>query len=279
MPEQKHKAMSYRVLRYTPNLIRDEWVNIGIILEDDRGGRREARLIEEPGEIARVRRLHPQADENLLRNLSGNLEMYLHRAAGASGEGQSSAGNGDQLLQKLDDTLSNVVQFSPQRGLLGEDFDVELDRLYRDHVALPRGAVRGGFLENTRAWIRARLSDVFRRHRILNKMEKGVRVEEFTQPGDPFRLDYGYRYNGTRGFVHAVSLGRDPAQAKVLAYTAESIRARLAKTEFSAITEIPISLDNPRHQFVARLFEEQKISLVPLNRVERFAEDLRPRLN
>src|SRR5579862_1100024 len=278
MPEEKRRTMSYRVLRYTPNLVRDEWVNIGIILEDDRAGRREARLIEEPGEIARVRRLHPQADEDLLRNLSGNLEIYLRRDGGVQGEGKQ-GGNGDQLMQKLDDTLSNVVQFSPQRGLLGEDFDVELDRLYRDHVALPRGAVRGGFLENTRAWIRARLSDVFRRHRILGKMEKGVRVEEFTQPGDPFRLDYGYRYNGTRGFVHAVSLGRDPAQAKVLAYTAESIRARLPKTEFNAITEIPISLDNPRHQFVARLFEEQKISLVPLNRVERFAEDLRPRLN
>jgi Protein of unknown function (DUF3037) len=290
--EEKRRTMAYRVLRYTPNLVRDEWLNIGIVLEDERGGRREVRLIEEPGEIARVRRLHPQADESFLRNLNSNLEMYLRRGKEGSGRADGSAGedvhrdvgtpaktNGDLLLKKLDDTLSNLVQFSPQRGVMADDFDVELDRLYRDYVALPRGSARGGVFENTRAWIRSKLSDVFRRQRILGKMEKGVRVEEFTQPGDPFRIDYGYRYNGTRGFVHAVSLGRDPAQAKVLAYTAECIRARMPKTEFNAITEVPISGDNPRHQFVSRLFEEQKISLVPLNRIERFAEELRPRLN
>ena len=291
MAEEKRRTMAYRVLRYTPNLVRDEWLNIGIILEDERNGRREVRLIEETGEIARVRRLHPQADASFLRHLHSHLEGYLRRGSetgrtaerAGSGGAQAAASppksNGDLLLQKLDDSLSNLVQFSPQRGVLAEDFDVELDRLYREYVALPRGSARGGVIENTRAWIRSKLSDVFRRQRILGKMEKGVRVEEFTQPGDPFRIDYGYRYNGTRGFVHAVSLGRDPVQAKVLAYTAECIRARMPKTEFNAITEIPISAENPRHQFVARLFEEQRITLVPLNRIERFAEELRPRLN
>ena len=32
------------------------------------------------------------------------------------------------------------------------------------------------------------------------KLERGVRVEQFTQPGDPMRLDYPYRYSGTRGY-------------------------------------------------------------------------------
>ena len=47
-----------------PNLIRDEWVNIGVLLEEARGSRRAMRLIEQPGEFARVRRLHPEADED-----------------------------------------------------------------------------------------------------------------------------------------------------------------------------------------------------------------------
>jgi hypothetical protein len=78
--------------------------------------------------------------------------------------------------------------------------------------------------------------------------------------------------------LHAVALGRDPSQAKVLAYTAECIRARAANSEFTAITEVEPAPENPRHQFVARLFAEQRISVVPLNRIERFAESLRPRL-
>jgi len=91
------------------------------------------------------------------------------------------------------------------------------------------------------------------------------------------RLDYGYR-NGVRGYLQAVALGRDTAQAKVLAYTAERIRARVPEAEFTAITELEPARENVRHQFMARLFEEQRIAIVPLNRVERFAEDLRARL-
>ena len=267
MPEERQSTLRYRILRYTPNLIRDEWVNVGLLLEEVDGPRRAMRMIEEASEIARVRRLHPGADENLLRALPAEFDARL-RAPEAEVR---------TYLEKIGQTLSNVLQFSPQKGLLAEDFDAELDRLFRDHIA-PPPSVRGGIVENTRAWIRTRLNDVFRRHRILGKLEKGVRVEEFTQPGDPMRLDYAYRYNGTRGYLQTVALGRDPSQAKVLAYTAECIRARAANSEFTAITEIEPVRDNPRHQFIARLFEEQRISVVPLNRIERFAEDLRPRL-
>jgi hypothetical protein len=49
--------------------------------------------------------------------------------------------------------------------------------------------------------------------------------------------------------------------------------------EVVAITETEPSPDNPRHQFVAKLFAEQKIRIVPLNHVEGFAEELRLRLN
>ncbi len=33
-------AYAYRVLRYTPNLLRDEWVNIGVLVFDPETGER-----------------------------------------------------------------------------------------------------------------------------------------------------------------------------------------------------------------------------------------------
>lgn len=259
--------LRFRILRYTPNLVRDEWVNVGVLLEEAEGPRRAMRLIEDASEIARVRRLHPGADEGLLRALPSEFDARL-------GAPESEV---RVYLEKLDQTLSNVLQLSPQRGLLADDFDMELERLFRDHVAPPPSS-RAGIMESTRAWIRSRLNDVFRRHRILGKIERSVRVDEFTQPGDPLRLDYAYRYNGTRGYIHTLALGRDPAQAKVLAYTAECIRARAANSVFTAITEVEPSIDNPRHQFIARLLEDQRISVVPLNHIEKFADDLRQRV-
>jgi hypothetical protein len=44
----------YHVLRYTPNLVRDEWVNIGVLLFNSDSGERRLRLIEEEEEDHRV---------------------------------------------------------------------------------------------------------------------------------------------------------------------------------------------------------------------------------
>lgn len=268
MNDSKQVMLSYLVLRYVPNLARDEWVNVGVILEDSRKQIARARLIEDDAEILRVRRLHPSADDRLLRELPGSFRSEL-----------ASRGASTVWIEKMEQTFSSTLQFSSRKAVVAEDFDAELDRLYQEYVAIPPRVARGAaILENTRAWIRMKMNDVFRRHRVLAKMEKGVHAEQFTQQGDPMRIDYGYRFNGTRGFVQAFSLTRDPAQAKALAYTAECIRSRHASSEFTAITEAPPSQDNPRHQFILRLFDEQKISMVPLPQAEAFAEQLRMRL-
>jgi len=265
MSDERAETMTYRILRYVPNLLRDEWVNIGVLLEDGSGARRAVKLIEEESEFARLRRVHPAADDALLRSLAAQFDAELRKP------GQAVAA----YLEKLEQTLSNAVQLGPVKGVLAEDFDAELDRLYHDQVAPPPRA-RGGIVESTRAWIRARLNDVFRRRRVP-RLERNIRVEEFTQPGDPMRLDYGYR-NGVQGYIQAVALGRDTAQAKVLAYTAERIRARVPQAEVTAITETEPLRENPRHQFMVKLFDEQQIAIVPLNRAERYAEELRARL-
>src|SRR5271154_2588788 len=103
---QPERTCAYRILRYTPNLVRDEWVNIGVLLFDPQTGERRLRLIEEQDEFHRVRRLHPQADEFLLRALRDDLESRF----------QSVGGNGGwlQLLAKWDETLSNALQLAPQ---------------------------------------------------------------------------------------------------------------------------------------------------------------------
>jgi hypothetical protein len=266
MAEENLKNLQYRILRYTPDLVRDEWVNIGVLLEETDGGRHEARLIHETPELARVRRLHPNADEELLRSLPVEFEARLREPSPQA----------RTYIEKLGQSLSTTLQFSPQHALLAEDFDAELDRLYREHVA-PPPRLRGGIIESTRAWIKERLRDVFLRHRLAGKLERNIRVEEFTQPGDPLRLDYGYK-NGVRGYLHSIVLNRDLSQAKVLAYTAERIRARYANSEFTAVTEIEPARDNQRHQFMAGVLGAQNISIVPLNRIEKFADDLRRRL-
>lgn len=264
---QALRPCAYHVVRYTPNLIRDEWVNIGVLLFDPATGRLLHRLVEEPAEFARIRRLHPTADEDLLRRLSDDFAS------------QSTAGgnNAQSYITRLEQTLSNTLQLSPQKGLLADELEAELDRLYHDHVEVPR---LGRTTElATRNGIRARANQVFRGTGIWPRLERRLRVDEFTYTGDPLRLDYGYRRNGTRGFVQALSLSRDPGQAKVLAFTADAIRHKLNRSEFVAVTETePRPEESPRHRFILRLLEAREIGVVPLSRLAEWSYRLRPTL-
>ncbi len=254
MPEPKRSPCGYHVVRYTPNIVRDEWVNIGVVLFDTESGRVLRRMMGEQAEFARVRRLHPQADESLLRRLSEELEVQL------------AGGNGDGLkqIERLTETLANTLQLSPRHGLLAEDLDAELDRLYRAFVEPPHFKRQFEDL-TTRSAILTRADQVFRTAGIWARLDRRVPVDQYTFAGDPLRIDYSYRRTCTRGFVQALPLGRDPGQAKLLAFTADSIREKVAKSEFLAVSEVePRPQDNPRHRFVTGLLQEHDVPVVPL---------------
>jgi hypothetical protein len=87
------RLLVHRIVRYAPSRLRDEWINIGVLLFDPQTGERRLRLIEEEEEYNRVRRLHPQADESLLRALRDHLESRFAAAAPSDG-GAAPAGNG-----------------------------------------------------------------------------------------------------------------------------------------------------------------------------------------
>jgi hypothetical protein len=268
------RAFAYRVLRYTPNLVRDEWVNIGILIFAPETGERRLRLIEEQEEYNRVRRLHPQADEGLLRRLRDDLEDRFQSVDGNAGNGR----DWQTVLAKWDDTLSNALQLAPQKGTLAEDLDAELERLYSDHVALQRTPGRVG-APGSRAQLRSYCSQVFRQARLWDRIEKGVRASEFTFPGDPMRIDYSYRRNGTRGFVHTLSVTRAPAEAKNFAYTAEHITAKAdGKTEFSVVTDVELTEGNLRHRFVRDTLRDAGVEPIPLDHFAVWVGKLKPLL-
>ena len=277
------RTLAYRVLRYTPNLVRDEWVNIGVLVFDPQSGERRMRLIEEPEEYARVRRLHPRADEELLRALRDDLEnrfataTQLFNGNGAT-ERQGSNGRASadwlKLLGKWDETLSNALQMAPQRGVHADDLDAETERLYSDHVALQRGEARVG-APGSRGAIRSYCAQVFKQARLWERLQKGVRAEEFTFSGDPMRIDYGYRRNGTRGFVQTLSVSRAPGDVKSLAYTVERIRNKVQASEFTAVTDVHLLAENERHQFVRETLRDAGVEAVPLEGLAVWAARMR----
>jgi hypothetical protein len=268
MPEETLQPCAYHVVRYQPNLVRDEWVNIGVLLLDPSSGRVRQRWLEEAADLARLRRLHPSADEQLLLGLPAEFDRQF------AGRNMDAAA----ILEKFDETLSNAVQLSPRKGLLAHDADAALERLFREQVEPLRESRRGAAEIRTRGDLRAQAADYFRSEKILRLMDRGVRVAEFTYPGDPMRIDFSYRRNGTRGFVHSLALGRDPGQAKLLAFTADAIRGRVDRAEFLAVTEREPARGNQRDEFVTGVLGDNGIRVLPLAALRKWAHDVAPAL-
>jgi hypothetical protein len=180
------------------------------------------------------------------------------------------------VLSKWDETLSNALQIAPQKGLHADDLDAEVERLYRDHVAVPRKSTRPG-LPGSRSDIKAYSEQVFRANGIWDRLQKSVRIAEFTFPGDPARIDYSYRRNGTRGFMHALSVSRAPQDAKTLAYNAQHIAAKARRpTEFAAITDVKLVRENARHAFVLGTLGGAGIEPVATEELASWVPKLRP---
>jgi len=263
MPEATFERCQFFLLRYTPNLIRNESVNIGVFFYHPAERELQVRLTDN---FRRVKRLHPWADVELLARLEADFAAQI----------ESHVADLGAYVTHLQDTLSATLQVSEPKGVLTQDPAAEFDRLFDTYVREPRYPGRAAVaLEGGRAWIRNRMVPVFRRLGILSKLELRVSVAEFTCHGDRFRLDYGYRRNGTRGFLHALSLAADPAQAKILAYTMERIRAKLPSSEMTVITEAEASPEIEAHQFVSRILAEQEIQMISVARLDELAESLR----
>src|SRR5260370_13948596 len=96
-----NSSFVYHVLRYTSDLVRDEWVNIGVIVFDPLTGALRLRLVEEQDEYARIRRLQPTADEDVLRGFRDHLEDQFatyQRNRRAGQEATPDAGEGHQKI-------------------------------------------------------------------------------------------------------------------------------------------------------------------------------------
>ena len=271
---------AYHVLRYASDLVRDEWLNIGVIVFDPLTGALRLRLVEEQDEYARIRRLQPAADEDVLRGFRDELEdrfsTYLRNRRAEMADTPAVGEELQKLIESWNNTLSNGLQLAPQKGVHADDLDVELERLYTEHVAPPRKVIRVG-APGSRAMIRGYCSQVWKAAGLWDRIQKSVRVAEFTFPGDPMRIDYSYRRNGTRGYVQTLSVSRAPADCKLYAYTAARIAARAPfASEFAAVTDVPLLAENERHCFVRDTLRDAGIEPIGMDHFATWVPKLKP---
>ncbi len=266
------------LIRYVPDVVKGEFVNIGVLLREAASSRVETR-VKFTRDWSRVRCMDADADTGLLEALEGEITGRLQ--AGVS------ARDPKAVMDVLEDSLSNSVQMTEPRATLAENMTTgmeELMRMYVEPLKVARTRTKSG-----RAQIQGTLRHEFERAGVWALMRKRISAAMYTRPGDPLRLDCGYRPNGTVKMFHAVSLDGDVEAAKGLAFSAPRLREGVdrvegAKLELTAVVE-PLKAVSEgedeageRYRFGVEAMERELIRVVTVNDLARAAQTARREL-
>jgi hypothetical protein len=227
--------------------VRNEYVHIGVILREQ--GSHNPAEVRFTRDWRRLRCLDPEADTALLEGMESELRRRFHE------EPQG------RLMRLLDESLSLNVQMTEPKAYLAESLPAGLEELMRLYVdplrreRIPR--LRG------RAAIQATMRGEFERAGVWDLLRKQIAARDYTRPGDPLRIDLGYRPIGVKlrqdedplagdrirhptdkdqtagspliRMFHAVSLEPGVEMAKVLAFSAASLRTGVERVEKLAL--------------------------------------------
>jgi len=259
----------FSLVRYVPDPVKNEFVNIGVLLRAEAG----SPLVRFTRDWARVRCIDPDADIALLEA----MENDLRRADAGNSSGVPS------LMKTIEDSFSHQIQITEPKGCLADNAAAELDRLLELYVE-PRKLKTRAALSGRPALARA-MRSAFEHARVWDLMRHRIAASAYTRPGDPLKLDCGYRPNGEVRIFHAVSLATDVELAKVLAFSAPALREGIARVEhaeleLTAIVEpvrngqgevslAPDLLD--QYRFGVETMEAARLRVLTANDLERVA--------
>ncbi len=265
----------FYLVRYVPDAVKNEFVNIGVMLRE--AGRTETTQVRFTRDWSRVRCMDPDADTGLLEAMEGELAARV-REGGAGSK---------PVMQMLEESLSTSVQMTEKRGSLALSMPAELEQLMRMYVEpLRERVVRR---KSGRAGIADSMRKEFERAGAWPLMRKRIAASQYTRPGDPLKLDCGYRPNGFIRMFQAVSLDGDLEAAKVLAFSADKLRAGVQRVENASLDLAAIvePLRNvaaergeaeDRYRFGVETMEEQGLRVLTINDLGRIAETARREL-
>jgi hypothetical protein len=277
----ERRACEFQLLRYVPDVVRNEYVHIGVILREQgsRGpaGSPEPVLVRFTRDWRRVRCLDPEADTALLEGMESELRQRFE----AEPDGN--------LMRLLNESLSLSVQMTEAKAYLAESLPAGMEELMRLYVEPPPRAKMPRL--SGRASIQAKMRTEFERAGVWDLMRKRIAASEYTRPGDPLRIDVGYRPNGLIRMFHAVSLEPGVEMAKVLAFSAAGLRIGVervekAQLELTAVIEPAARLgatdEEPErleiYRFGVETMEEHQIRVLTTSDLGRVAETARREL-
>ena len=261
------RKLEFFLLRYVPDAVKDEFVNIGVVMLEPGANGEGFADVRFTQDWRRVRCLDPQADIEMLEALEPDIRLRL-------------ADTHDRvvLVQKLQDSLSNVIQLSSTKACLAEAPAQEIEVLARLYMEAPKySAVR---VASGRQNILAKMREAFGQASVWGLLMHGIPVSPYTRVGDPFKFDFGYEVGNRIKLFHATSLKTSVDQAVTLAVRYPVIAGGILKKTrqsafLTAVVDDDLDHTNEQVQFALGMMKEAEIEIAAMAEMPGIAEQTR----
>jgi hypothetical protein len=251
------------VLRYAPDAVKNEFINVGLVLLPPAGGAQ----VRFTRDWSRVLCLDPDADVEMLQALENDLRNQLREMNG----------DRDLILRRIQDSFSNAIQPSEFQACLAASAVDEADELARLYLERPRRRQQTRE-PGARVALVARMRSEFETAGVWPLMQEKIPVARYTRSGDPLKIDCGYSPNGTVKLFHAVTLTSDINAAKVLAFSFPQLAQGIRKAEnkqalLTAVVEDDLPKDDESVSFARETLEQNSIHIVPVSSMAAIARE------
>ena len=269
------KHCDFFLLRYVPNVVKGEFVNIAVVLlEEGENGFTDVRFLRD---WRRVRGVNPDADIELLESYEEELRRLLRSRAPEISNYRGPMSRREWLLAELEKSLSGTLELAPMKAVLTESPPAELGLLAQAYLESP---THGRHAQTGRRAVYQAMRDGFETAGVWQFMQKDIAVATYTRPGDPLKIDCGYRPNGVIHMFQALSLVTNVDSAKVLAFSYSDMREGLMRAEhamsdLTAITEDELDLQDEAVGFALETLQEHEIAIARVAEIPQIAERAR----
>ncbi len=263
------RQLEFFLLRYVPNAVRNEFVNIGVVMVEGGAHGDGFADVRFTRDWRRVRWLDPQADVDMLEALERDIRKRL-----------SSNEDRTILLRQMEDSFSNAIQLSATQRCLAEDPVAEIEAVAS--MYLEAAKVGGKREASGRQRILGKMRDAFEQAGVA-KLLLPVPVAPYTKKGDPFQFDFGYRVAGEIKLFQAVSLRAGVDAAVLLAARYPKIVPVMSKVAgaapvLTAVIDDDLDRGQESVQFALGMMEEEKIRIAVVAEMPMIAEVARREL-
>jgi len=269
----ERKPYQFFLLRYVPNVAREEFVNIGLVMTQsggDDGGFAGAHFTQN---WKRAQCLHPDIDIEMLEAIGRDIQNRVANMQSLP-----------LLLHDLIDQYSNVIQVSEIRQCLAEDPAKEMKKLASTLIEMSwiQQAVDRTEAQRKagRKWLRSQMTAAFWAEGLEGFVQPDLPASPYTNEADDFTIDFGYVVGKEIKLFHAVSLvdiGQEtrmfPLRVAKIASTMPRIRTETPK--FTAVAEDEFDLKNKDVEKILAFMKAEEIRVAHVREMPEIARQAR----